>query len=135
MFFIGTTQAEAAKFDGGIKGEPDASLSILVKKIEGARYVTRINFKDVPVKCENGQNTTSGTGSAGKDGSLGLKVKQREFSGRWDYGKIEGKFKGAGKLAGEISIAVDAGPPRGECRSGRLDYVVRDSTASPEATA
>ena len=118
--------AEAAKFEGGIKGEPDASLSILVKNIEGDRYVTRVNFKNVPVRCESGNSTTSGSGPAGRDDAPGLRVKQREFSGRWHYGRIDGKFKGSGKVTGQVSITTETDPSHGECKSGRLDYVVRE---------
>ena len=125
VFSLGTGQAQAAELKGGIKGEPDASLSLIVKKINGERYVTRVSFKDVPVRCDSGRSETSGAGPAGKTGDFGLEVKQREFSGPWHYGKIDGKFKGAGKVAGQLSMKFDAGS-RGECRSGKLDYVVRD---------
>ena len=126
MFGIGATQAGAAEFEGGLKDEPQASLSIVVKKIEGARYVTRIKFENVPVKCENGQSLVDGAGPAGQGSNPGLRVRQREFSGPWRYGKIDGKFKGGGKLTGEISITVNGDQAHGECRSGRLGYVVRD---------
>lgn len=126
MLSIGVTQAEAARYDGGIKGEPDASLSIFVKNFEGDRYVTRINFKNVPVRCESGRSTTSGSGPAGRDSDFGLRVKQREFSGRWHYGRIDGKFKGSGKVTGELSLNIEVDAAHGECKSGRLEYVARE---------
>jgi hypothetical protein len=122
---FGLAQAEAAEYKGGIKGDPDASLSIVVKKIDGARYVTRVNFDDVALQCDGGDTKTGGSGTTGKDGEPGLKVKQLEFSGPWKYGKVSGKFKGGAKLTGTVSIKVDAGPPLGDCKSGNLDYVVK----------
>lgn len=123
---IGVPQAEAAELTGGIKGEPQTSLRIQVRNIEGARYVTRITFKDIPVQCDSGPSTTSGSGTAGGEGEPGLAVESREFSGPWKFGKVKGKFKGGGKLTGTLSISVDSGGPQGECRSGRLEYVVHD---------
>jgi hypothetical protein len=120
------TQAEAAELKGGIKGEPDTTLRIQVKNVEGARYVTRITFKDIPVQCESGPGSTSGTGSAGEQGEPGLEVESRKFSGPWKFGEVKGKFKGGGKLTGILSISKDAGAPQGDCNSGKLDYVVRD---------
>ncbi|MDQ2675189.1 MAG: hypothetical protein M3Y34_00130 [Actinomycetota bacterium] len=126
MLSVGTTQAEAAKLDGHIKGEPDATLTILVKNFKGDRYVTRVNFKDIPVRCESGRSTTSGSGPAGRDGEFGLPVKEREFSGRWHYGRIDGKFKGSGKVTGELSLTIEVDAAHGECKSGKLEYVVRE---------
>ena len=52
----GTSTAQAATYNGEIKGEPDASLKLTVKDIEGDRYVTRIGFKKIPVNCEGGMS-------------------------------------------------------------------------------
>jgi hypothetical protein len=120
---VGAGVAQAATFKGGIKGEPQTSLKLKVKKINGDRFVTRVIFDNIPVSCNNGDGESSGEGPAGEDG---LEVKQREFSGEWKYGTIKGRFKGGGKLTGKITVSVDAGPPQGQCDSGKLPYVVRD---------
>ena len=118
--------AQAAVYKGGIKGEPDASLGLTVKKIEGDRYITRISFKKIPVQCNNGPSTTSGDATAGKPNTPGVEIKGGEFKGPWEYGKVSGKARGAGKLAGTISLKTDADPPFGQCQSGDLNFVVRD---------
>ena len=56
----------------------------------------------------------------------GILIKGGEFSGPWDFGKVSGKIRGGGKIAGTISIRTDAGGSLGECKSGKLDYVVQD---------
>ena len=91
-------------YKGDIKGEPDASLSLTVKKDEGDRYVTRIAFKKIPLQCDNGPTETSGDATAGKPDSPGIEIKGGEFSGPWNYGKVSGKARGGGKLAGTISL-------------------------------
>jgi hypothetical protein len=126
VVLTGTATAQAARYTGEIKGEPEASLRLTVKSIQGDRYVTRIGFRKIPVDCENGQNTTGGDASAGENGSPGLVIQGGEFSGPWDYGKISGKARGGGRIAGTISIKTDGGGSLGECRSGKLEYVVRD---------
>ena len=120
---VGVASAEAATYKGGIKGEPDTSLKIQVKKFQGDRFVTRITFGDLPVHCESGNTETSGSGVTDGDG---LEVKKKKFEGGWEFGKVKGKFKGSGKLTGRISIAVDAGQPFGDCESGNLDYVTEE---------
>ena len=123
MGVIGVAPAEAARYKGEIKGEPGASLTLQVKKSEGDRYVTRIAFKDIPVECNDGNHTTSGDGRAGANRD-GLLIQQREFSGPWDFGKIAGKARGGGKIAGTVSIKTQQGAPLGTCKSGDLEYVV-----------
>jgi hypothetical protein len=120
------TLAHAAEYKGDIKGEPHASLSLTVKKDGGDRYVTRIAFKKIPVQCDDGPKTSSGDASAGKPDEPGIKIKGGEFSGSWDYGKVSGKARGGGKLAGTISLKTDAGGSIGVCKSDDLDYVVHD---------
>jgi hypothetical protein len=123
---VGASSAQAATYKGGIKGEPDASLTMTVKKIDGDRYVTRIAFKKIPLHCEGGPTETSGDASAGKPGEPGIEIKGSEFSGPWNYGRVSGKARGGGKLAGTISLKTNAGGSLGDCKSGNLDYVVRD---------
>ena len=123
---VWSASADAAVYKGDIKGEPDASLSLTVKRDEGDRYVTRIAFKRIPLQCDNGPTETSGDATAGKPDSPGIEIKSGEFSGPWNYGKVSGKARGGGRLAGTISLKTDAGPPLGDCKSGDLDYVVRD---------
>jgi len=123
---VGAASAQAAKYEGGIKGEPDTSLTLKVKNIEGDRYVTRIEFKKIPLECEGGETETTGDASAGKPGEPGVEIKSGEFKGPWDYGKVSGKARGGGKIAGTISLKTDAGGSLGDCTSGDLDYVVRD---------
>ena len=120
---IGVAPAEAARYKGEIKGEPDASLTLKVKNFEGDRYVTRVIFKDIPVECNDGAHTTSGDGKAGAS-PPGLLIQQREFSGPWDFGKIDGKARGGGKIAGTVSVRTKQDPPLGLCKSGELEYVV-----------
>ncbi len=122
----GASTAQAATYNGEIKGEPEASLKLTVKDIEGDRYVTRVGFKKIPVDCDGGESTTSGDASAGEPGEPGIEIKGGEFSGPWDFGKISGKVRGGGKIAGTVSIKTDAGGSLGECKSGKLDYVVHD---------
>ncbi|HYH62472.1 MAG TPA: hypothetical protein VD766_11455 [Solirubrobacterales bacterium] len=117
--------AQAAVYKGGIKGEPETRLGLTVKKIEGDRYVTRISFKRIPVECNNGKNTSTGEASAGAPGTPGVEIRGGEFRGPWEYGKVSGEATG-GKLKGTITLKTDAGPPHGECKSGKLKYVVRD---------
>lgn len=119
---IGVAPAEAARYKGEIKGEPEASLTLKVKKFEGDRYVTRVIFKKIPVECNDGDHTTSGDGKAG--GNPGLLIQQREFSGPWDFGKIDGKARGGGKIAGIVSVKTQQDAPLGLCKSGDLEYVV-----------
>jgi len=122
----GASTAQAATYKGEIKGEPEASLTLIVKEIEGDRYVTRVEFKKIPVDCDGGNSTTGGDASAGGPGEPGIEIKGGEFSGPWNYGKLSGKVRGGGKIAGTISIKTDAGGSLGECKSGKLNYVVRD---------
>jgi len=124
VLLLGAT-AQAAQYKGGIKGEPSASLTLTVKAIEGDRYVTRIEFKRLPVECDGGQNRTSGDASAGKPGEPGIPIEGGEFKGPWDFGRISGKRRGGGKIAGTISLKTDQGPPAGECKTGELKYVVQ----------
>jgi hypothetical protein len=121
----GASTAQAAVYKGGIKGEPDASLKLTVKKTMGDRYVTRVGFKKIPVRCDGGKSSTGGDASAGEPDSPGIEINGRKFSGPWDFGKISGKVRGGGKIAGTVSIKTDAGGSLGECKSGKLDYVVR----------
>jgi hypothetical protein len=118
--------AQAAVYKGGIKGEPETRLGLTVKKIEGDRYVTRISFKRIPVECNNGKNTSTGEASAGAPGTPGVEIRGGEFRGPWEYGKVSGEARGGGKIAGTISLKTEADPPLGLCKSGDLDYVVRD---------
>ena len=97
-----------------------------VKNIEGDRYVTRIEFKKIPLDCEGGKTNTSGDASAGKPGEPGVEIKGGEFKGPWNYGKVSGKVRGGGKIAGTILLKTDAGGSLGNCSSGDLDYVVHD---------
>jgi hypothetical protein len=122
---VGAASAQAAEFKGQIKGEPDTSLTLKVKKIDGDRYVTRIEFKKIPLECEGGKTDTSGDASAGKPGEPGIEIKGGEFKGPWNYGKISGKVRGGGKIAGTILLKTEASG-LGNCSSGDLDYVVHD---------
>jgi hypothetical protein len=122
---LGAT-AHAAQYKGEIKGEPDASLKLTIKNIEGSRYLTRVEFKKLPVECEGGQNLTSGDASAGKPGEPGIMLEGGAFKGPWDFGRITGERRGGGKIAGTITLKTDEGPPTGECKTGELRYVVRE---------
>jgi len=122
---VSVGSAQGAIYKGGIKGDPDASLKMTVKKIEGDRFVTRIEFKKIPLRCDEGRTEASGDATTGKPDSFGLQIKANEFSGPWEYGKVSGEATG-GKLKGTITLKTDAGPPHGECKSGKLKYVVRD---------
>ena len=123
MGVIGVAPAEGARYKGQIKGEPGASLTLKVRNIEGDRYLTRVIFKDIPVECNDGTHTTSGDGKAGAN-PPGLVIEQREFSGPWDFGKIAGKARGGGKIAGTVLVKTQQDPPLGTCKSEELEYVV-----------
>jgi hypothetical protein len=122
----GASSVQAATYKGEIKSEPSASLKLTVKELMGDRYVTRIAFDKIPLHCEGGDTKSSGDASAGQEGSPGIQIKGGEFKGPWDYGKISGKVRGGGKIAGTILLKTNAGGSLGRCSSGKLDYVVRD---------
>ena len=123
---VGAASAQAAEFEGQIKGEPDTSLTLKVKNIEGDRYVTRIEFKKIPLECEGGKTHDQRRRVGWQAWRTGRRDQGRRVQGPWNYGKLSGKVRGGGKIAGTISLKTDAGGSLGDCKSGDLDYVVHD---------
>jgi hypothetical protein len=121
------TLASATVYDGKIKGMPGSDFDVEIEKAaNGTRRVDRLGFDGVTFECEDGPQPTGG--------SLGFSppkplVRQGAFDARIDDGslqvKVDGAFSRGGRLRGDFSYRYEVPPPRGTCKTGKLEYVAK----------
>ncbi len=120
-----TAAADAAVYEGHIKGAPETVFDLTVAKKAGKRVVKRLDYDDVPFTCENGPGAHNGfnryfSGNRVRGGAFDVRVADPGF-----FTHLVGKLKPGGRAAGSYNQRVDFGPPQGVCKTGTLEWVAQ----------
>ena len=114
--------AEAASYEGQVKGDPKSQVDFTTKKQDGKRIITHISYLTAD-NCENGSSYGGST----------FDTKVRIRHGKWDktypYAppnslRFAGSLVAGGEKAkGIINWQAEFEQPTGLCTSGELEWV------------
>ncbi len=117
--------ADAAVYEGHIKGLPETRFDLTVGTKAGKRVVKRLDYDDVPFTCENGPGAHNGfnrysSGNRVRRGAFDVRTVDPGF-----FTHLVGKLKRGGGAAGTYNQRVDLGPPQSTCKTGTLAWVAQ----------
>ena len=125
-FFAATATAAPSIYEGHIKGVPEAGFDLRFAKTNGKLFLNAIDNTDTPVTCEDGPQTITGNSQFAptsearvRDGAFDI----TQGSGNGDFVRVAGELKSGGKAAGIYKQRATFGPPRGVCKTGKLEWV------------
>ena len=114
--------AEAAVYEGKIKGEPDSTFEITVEREGGDKKVADMAWTGAPTRCDgmppeptSGSSGFTSGGRIHKDGSFKASLDASIVQNR-----IKGQLKPGGKAAGTFRTTYGM---MTVCRTGNLDWV------------
>jgi hypothetical protein len=121
--FAASAMAEAAVYEGHVKGIPGTQFDLTITKRNGKRFVDRLEYDEVPVTCENGPDAHNGfnnysSGNRVRGGAFDIRQPNPDF-----FTHLVGELKRGGRAAGTYKQRVNFGAPEGVCRTGELEWV------------
>ena len=122
--FASTATAEAAVYEGHLRGAPATQFDVTISKRDGKRFVDRLDYDGIPFECEDGTHDLNGFNNY----FSGNRVRRGAFDIREEalggFYRHVGELKGGGRAVGTYKQVVDFGPnPQGVCRSGKVEWV------------
>jgi hypothetical protein len=123
--FASTAAADAAVYEGHLRGAPETQFDLTITKMDGKRFVDRLDYDEVPVNCENGPQAHNGfnnyfSGNRVRGGAFDIREPNPGF-----FTHLVGELKRGGRAAGTYKQRVDFGPPEGICRTGEVEWVAQ----------
>jgi hypothetical protein len=124
--FASTATAAASVYEGHIKGVAGAEFDLRFAKTNGKLFLNAIQTTDTPATCEDGAHLLTDSSQFPPSSETRVRVGAFDISqdsGNGDFVRVAGELKKGGKAAGIYKERATFGPPRGVCKTGKLEWV------------